>query len=503
MFGISNRIVTGQSRIGRVLVGFMALGFLCLFAAGLAAAWAMRENQRHTEWVNHTYEVEVALDRVGVLAERGETTRRGFLLTGNPVYRENYDRYMSELPAALARVARLTQDNPREQANLVDLRRRLAEMLALRSRSFSLVEAGRRAEALVDFAGEASGRRMLMIRERMAGMLGEERRLLALRDVDQRRSLQLFYTVLTLAGIILALVAIVSLLTVLRYTRDLSLSRDQLHAMNDTLEDQVAERTADLSRANDEIQRFAYIVSHDLRSPLVNVMGFTAELTSAVKPLGELIDRVEERAPDLLTNDMRLAAREDLPEAIGFIRTSTQKMDRLINAILKLSREGRRVIAPESLDLAGIAENAVAAIRHVIDERGAVVTVERPMPDVTSDRLAVEQILSNLVENATKYLQPGRPGRITVSATRMRDRVVIAVADNGRGIDPRDHQRIFDLFRRSGTQDQPGEGIGLAHVRALAYRLGGTIDVASRLGEGATFRLNLPATFQTPQESRA
>jgi signal transduction histidine kinase len=75
--------------------------------------------------------------------------------------------------------------------------------------------------------------------------------------------------------------------------------------------------------------------------------------------------------------------------------------------------------------------------------------------------------------------------------------VIVSVADNGRGIDARDHQRIFDLFRRSGQQDQPGEGIGLAHVRALAYRLGGTIDVDSALGEGSTFRLNLPATFSS------
>ncbi len=70
---------------------------------------------------------------------------------------------------------------------------------------------------------------------------------------------------------------------------------------------------------------------------------------------------------------------------------------------------------------------------------------------------------------------------------------MIDIADNGRGIDPRDHDRIFDLFRRSGTQDQPGEGIGLAHVRALAYRLGGLIDCRSALGEGATFTLTLPA----------
>jgi signal transduction histidine kinase len=84
---------------------------------------------------------------------------------------------------------------------------------------------------------------------------------------------------------------------------------------------------------------------------------------------------------------------------------------------------------------------------------------------------------------------------VTVSGGRDGARAWLAVADTGRGIDARDHERVFDLFRRSGQQDQPGEGIGLAHVRALAYRLGGTIDLRSTLGAGATFRVSLPATL--------
>jgi signal transduction histidine kinase len=501
MLDNSDRLASGKGAIGRILVGFMVVGFVCLLATGLTAVWATQRVQYHAAWVNHTYEVEIAIDRAGILIEQGETTRRGFLLTGLPVYREAYDGYAAGLSPAIDRLAALTADNPHQQASLAIWRHQIDAILAQRARSFALMAAVRRDDALAAFTSETGARRMRAIRDQATRMLTEERRLLALRDADQQQSVRIFYIVLAIAGILLLVVAIASLLTVLRFTRDLSRSRDQLHQLIDTLEDQVVERTADLSRANEEIQRFAYIVSHDLRSPLVNVMGFTAELASAVKPLAELLERVEERAPDLLTGDVKLAVREDLPEAIGFIRTSTQKMDRLINAILRLSREGRRVIAPEPLDLVAIADAAVGAIRHVIDERGAAVTIARPMPKLTSDRLAVEQILSNLLENATKYLQPGRPGRITVSAAAVKGRVVIAVADNGRGIDPRDHQRIFDLFRRSGPQDQPGEGIGLAHVRALAYRLGGTIDVASRLGEGATFRLNLPAVYQGLQDS--
>jgi signal transduction histidine kinase len=488
-----------SARIRRLLLVFLAFGFVTLSIGVAAAAWINGRTDYHARWLTHTYQVELAVSTARRLVEQDETTRRGYMLAPHdPVFLVAHRQTAGELEPAVDRIAALTADNPRQRVNVAHLRSELAVIHAIREFSVAEVTAGRAEQAIVAFRSELSARRMRTIRALFDAMGEEEQRLLVQRDAELRGSVTTFYLVLALTGIALALLAAATLLTMLRYTRDLDKSRNRLRQLNDTLEDEVTARTADLTRANDEIQRFAYIVSHDLRSPLVNVMGFTAELSAATAPLAALIARIEAEAPQFLSDEARLAAREDLPEAIGFIRTSTQKMDRLINAILKLSREGRRVIAPEPLDLAAIADGAVAAIRHQIDERGVVVTVERPTPAVTSDRLAVEQILSNLIENATKYLQPGRPGRIAVSAERVAGRVVIAVADNGRGIDPRDHQRVFDLFRRSGAQDQPGEGIGLAHVRALAYRLGGTIDVHSTLGEGATFRVNLPVTYQAP-----
>jgi signal transduction histidine kinase len=180
-----------------------------------------------------------------------------------------------------------------------------------------------------------------------------------------------------------------------------------------------------------------------------------------------------------------------MPEAVGFIRASTEKMDRLINAILKLSREGRRTLTPETLDMTGMAGRIADSIRHQTEEKGAEVIVET-LPAFENDRLSIEQVFGNLIDNAVKYLDPARPGRIVVSGRESRRLGRISVADNGRGIAPRDHERVFELFRRAGRQDTPGEGLGLAFVRNSVRRLGGEITLESELGEGSTFRLKFP-----------
>ncbi|EIM28903.1 PAS domain-containing protein [Microvirga lotononidis] len=262
----------------------------------------------------------------------------------------------------------------------------------------------------------------------------------------------------------------------------------------------LAERVTELDAANEEIQRFAYIVSHDLRAPLVNIMGFTSELEGAQAEIERLYRNIRQSDPGLLSPEARAAIEADLPEAIGFIRSSTAKMDKLIGAILKLSREGRRVLAPEPISMAQMFDAQRRSVAHQLLERGTELVVE-PVPDLTSDRLAIEQIFGNLIDNAIKYLHPSRSGRIVVRGRDLGSSVVYEVEDNGRGIDPKDFERIFDLFRRSGVQDQPGEGIGLAHVRALVRRLGGTISVSSRPEEGSIFTVALPSHISMSSEA--
>ena len=272
-------------------------------------------------------------------------------------------------------------------------------------------------------------------------------------------------------------------------------------------------RSSDLREVNDEIQRFAYIVSHDLRSPLVNIMGFTSELEELrceifkrIAALGRADASVQPPPVDgeaaalaLAGEDRRLS--QDFSEALEFIKSSIDKMDRLISAILNLTREGRREFDPVRIDTRELIEAVVATLAHQAAEAQAQIRIE-PLPEITSDRLALEQIFSNLIDNALKYLRPDVPGDIAIRGRTKLNFAIFEVSDNGRGIDPKDHQRIFDLFRRAGTQDKPGQGIGLAHVRALVRRLGGSMSVSSELDKGSTFTITLPIRWLAANRNR-
>jgi signal transduction histidine kinase len=491
----------GIRRIGALVLALITLGLIALVVAGGFGVRTLAQGEDRTELVQHTRDVEVAIARVGTQAERSEAARRAYLLQQDERFRTTWSETAAELTRTVTQLERLVDDNAAQLARARELRRLVVELQALESGSIAAAARGAVDEAQADFRADRSADLLREIRRRRQLMSVEEARLLEARNRDRAEALTNFYAILGLCSALVLAIIGACIFVIRRYTGELAISRDALQRLNADLEGAVRERTSELHRANEEIQRFAYIVSHDLRSPLVNVMGFTSELESARQPLAKLVASVEEKAPELVTREAKLAVDEDLPEAVRFIRTSTQKMDRLINAILKLSREGRRTLAPEQLPMTQLVQSMADALKHRTEEAGVEIIVE-PLPDIASDRVAIEQIFSNLVENAVKYLKQDRPGRIRVSGRQeAAGRIVYEIEDNGRGIDPRDHQRIFDLFRRSGPQDQPGEGIGLAHVRSLVWRLGGTIEVDSSLDAGATFRLSLPIAITGEEDN--
>jgi len=423
-----------------------------------------------------------------------ETGQRGYLLTRREEYLAPYLAAQKRVPEALAKLSRDLPDDldlPRWRGIIQD---KMAEL----GQTVRMEQAGDHAGALAIVQSDR-GRADMQAARDIADMLAERQARTVTADLRRSELGARLLVAVDVAALMLMMLLAVLIGRSLRATvRALSDSRRALVAANtelqtgrDRLEAAVAERTSELTDANDEIQRFAYIVSHDLRAPLLNIIGFTGELQDATNRLNRFVTENLEPAGIVVPNDVREASQDDLPEAIRFIQTSTAKMDRLITAILRLSREGRRVLVPQRVDMQALLTGIADSVRQLADHAGAEIVLES-LPAVISDRLALEQVFSNLVENALKYPAPSRPGRIVLRGRADGVWTRYEVEDNGRGIAPRDMERIFELFRRAGPQDTAGEGIGLAHVRALLRRLGGTIVCESALGVGSTFIVQLP-----------
>ena len=165
---------------------------------------------------------------------------------------------------------------------------------------------------------------------------------------------------------------------------------------------------------------------------------------------------------------------------------------------------GRRPLKAETIDLREIVTAGAAAIQHQLSEADGKIDIDLDVPTIQSDRFSLELIVGNLLDNAVKYRAMDRPLHIKVQTRPIADdRVEIEITDNGRGIAERDRERVFDLFKRSGTQDRPGDGIGLAYVLAALRNLGGDISVTSELGRGTSFRLTMPRALRAAENIAA
>jgi signal transduction histidine kinase len=487
----------------RATILLLIVGFVSVFAIVAAAVWLAARNDIHADNLIDALDARRIAFRALNLLLDAETGQRGYLLTHEEAYLAPYTEALANLETELGRLRDLAKTQPRYAAGIEDLIDHVAVKRRELDDTVGLMQAGNPDAALTLVRTDRGRVAMEEVRNSAQRLITATEGQVRLNTNSLRASAgQLLWALAAGGFVILGIVGSVSWLA-WRYTRDLEMARSEVMALNATLEVRVRERTADVIRANEEIQRFAYIVSHDLRSPLVNIMGFTTELQSGLASLRALVDRADLPPDDPLLVEARAALESEMPEALDFIRSSTTKMDRLINAILKLSREGQRKLRPERIRMADVFEAAGGSIRHQLDQAKAELIIVEPIPDIVTDRLSVEQIFGNILDNAVKYLDPERPGRVTVRARESALGVEYEVEDNGRGIAAADQDRIFDLFRRAGAQDRPGEGIGLSHVRALVRLLGGTISLSSEPGVGTSIRVRLPRILTPLTESEA
>ncbi len=228
---------------------------------------------------------------------------------------------------------------------------------------------------------------------------------------------------------------------------------------------------AALRRSNEELQRFAYMASHDLQEPLRSLVSFS----------------------QLLERRYRGRLDSDADEYIAFIVEGGNRMQRLIEDLLRVSRVETTAKPLEPTNSTAVVADVERAMETSLREAGATLEAG-DLPMVRADAAQLEQVFMNLIGNAIKYRHPDRPPAIRIAARRVGPMVQFAVQDNGIGIEPEYHDLIFEMFRRLHTHDEyEGTGIGLAVVLKIVERLGGKVWVESTPGEGSTFIFTLPA----------
>ncbi len=247
----------------------------------------------------------------------------------------------------------------------------------------------------------------------------------------------------------------------------------------------------ELKDKNKELEQLVYIASHDLRSPLVNVQGFSNELEQAFKYVQSILFHSEDVSPGV-KEMLAPTLDEDIPEAIHYILTSIAKMDSLLAGLLRFSRLGRAALNITTLNMNRIVGDITKSFEYQAKEADVALKVEA-LPPCLGDETQINQVFSNLIDNALKYRKPSQPGIIAIGGSRENGNAVYYVEDDGIGI-AREHQdKIYELFHRLDPKATQGEGLGLAITRRILDRHTGKIWVKSEQGKGSTFFVSLPA----------
>lgn len=468
---------------------------IALVANAVVASYNVGRVLQNEQIILHTRNVQSGLAQILSDLKDAESGQRGYVITGDPVYLTPFLMAREELPGRQQQLRELISDNPAQVSRFGRIEQLIQERIKILNESVRLVEKQQQPAA---FNSIKSGRGLAVMTELRSGieeMIAAEATLLE--DRSKRSRIQFQTTLVTLVigtTISLAVVGLAYFVVGRELARRMNAERD-VRAINDRLEATVNERTNalvqtsnELLRSNQELEKFAYIASHDLQEPLRKIQAFG--------------DRLKKSSGDALPEASR--------DYIERMQASATRMRTLISDLLTYSRVSTQNQSLRQVKLFEVVEGVKSDLEVRIEECYGRIEVD-PLPTVWADPMQMRQLFQNLLSNSLKFRRADVPPVIRIQSRPLAEAFAaehssagtpgwrIVVTDNGIGFEAQYAERIFELFQRlHGRGEYEGTGIGLSICRKIVERHGGRISANGQPGVGTEFVIDLPdSTSQT------
>ncbi|MFJ7565641.1 CHASE3 domain-containing protein [Herminiimonas sp. NPDC097707] len=438
----------------------LSLALLLLVLISIVTFNSVDQFANSSRLVEHTHFVIKQIDQVVSDLKDAESTQRGYLITGDRIFLKTHYDILAQIPSQIATLRGLTYDNPAQRKSINVFEALIDQKIGVMRSGINALEE-RNAFHSDEIAALVGGEgRLVMdqLREQSALMIMVEEKLLLQRaqQVEAKaRSTKLWILFGNLLAIVLLLSALWLILWEIKHRR--------------TVQRKVEKNAAQLELTNKELESFSYSVSHDLRSPLRAIDGYSRMFEE------DFADRLDDEGRRLLS----------------VIRVSSKKMGQLIDDLLAFSRMGRKPVDSAKVDMNALVDEVWTEV--CASSKTVLPLKKANLPAAWGDQALLRQVWMNLLANAVKYSSKKEEQIIEITAKQSEHEVVYTVHDNGVGFDMRFYNKLFGVFQRLHTENEfPGTGVGLAIAQRVIVRHGGRIWAESKPDEYTIFNFSLP-----------